>query len=103
MILYYQLTDFSEAFVLIDATVQGDGGVSGLLQKAICRVSFFRVFLDGLQEEGVAGNPLHRHHQEEAQRGGIYFRPGDMNSISEHNFRNQMSLVGPSVKQDKII
>lgn len=103
MILYYHLTDFFEAFVLIDATVQGDGCVSGLLQKGICRVSFLCVFLDGLQEEGVAGNPLHRHHQEEAQRGGIYFRPGDMNSINEHNLRNQMSRVGPSVKQEKVI
>ena len=88
MIRYYQLTDFSEAFVLIDATVQGNGGVSGLLQKGICWVSYLCVFLDGLQQEGVAGNPLHRHHQEEAQRGGIYFRPGEINSINEHNFRN---------------
>lgn len=72
-----RLTNFSEAFVLIDATVQGDGRVSGLLQKCICWVGSVSVFLDGLQEEGVACNPLHRHHQEETQRGGIHFRPRD--------------------------
>lgn len=80
-----RLTDFSEAFVLIDATVQGDGGVSGLLQKCICWVSAVGVFLDGLQEKGVAGDPLNGHHQEETQRGGVNFRPGEMNGNNEHS------------------
>lgn len=40
-------------------------------------MSLVRVFLDGLQEEGVAGDPLHRHHQEETQRGGVDLRPGE--------------------------
>ncbi len=80
-----RLTNFSEAFVLIDSTVQSDGGVSGLLQKCICWVSCVSVFLDGLQEEGVAGDPLHRHHQEETQRCGVYFRPGEMNGNNEQS------------------
>lgn len=46
-------------------------------------MTFVGVFLDGLQEEGVAGNPLHRHHQVESQRGGVYFRPGEMNGNNE--------------------
>lgn len=48
-----------------------------LLQQGIGRVSSVRVLLDGLQEERVAGDPLHRHHQEETQRGGVDFRPSE--------------------------
>lgn len=87
------LTDFSEAFVFIDATVQGDGGVSGLLQKGIRRVCFLRVFLDGLQEEGVTGDPLHRHHQEETQRGGVYFRPEEINEQKKLQLNHQTLQV----------
>lgn len=43
------------------------------------------VFLDGLQEERVASDPLHRHHQEEAQGGGVDLRPGGVNR--EHSFK----------------
>lgn len=82
-----RLTDFSEAFVLIDATVQGNGGVGGLLQECVRWVSSVSVFLDGLQQEGVAGDSLHWHHQEETQRGGVYFRPGETNGKSEQSVR----------------
>jgi len=48
-----------------------------LLQQCIRWVRGVGVFLDGLQEEGIAGDPLHWHHQEETQRSGIDFRPGE--------------------------
>lgn len=64
-------TDFSEALVLIDATVEADGGVGRPLQQLVGRVAAVRVLLDGLQEERVTSDPLHRHHQEEAERGGV--------------------------------
>ena len=70
------LTHFPEALVLVDAAVEGDGGVRGLLQAGVGRVGRLRVLLDGLQEQGVAGDPLHGHHQEEAQRRGVDLRPG---------------------------
>lgn len=65
------LTDFPEALVLVDATVEGDGGVGRPLQQLVRRVVVFRVLLDGLQKQRVASDPLHRHHQEEAERGGV--------------------------------
>lgn len=68
-------TDFSEALVLVDAAVEGDGGVSGLLQQAGGRVGGLRELLDGLQQQRVASDPLHRHHQEEGQGGGVDLRP----------------------------
>lgn len=73
------LTDFSEAFVLVDAAVQGDGGVSGLIQQGARRVRRVGVFLDGLQEERVPGDPLDRHHQEETQGGGVDLRAASTN------------------------
>lgn len=69
------LTDFSEAFVLVDPAVEDHGGVGSLLQERVGRVPGVRVFLDGLQEEGVAGDPLDGHHQEETKRGGVDIRP----------------------------
>ncbi len=84
-----RLTDFSEAFVFIDATVQGDWGVSRLLQKRVRWVARVRVFLDGLQEERVPSDSLHRHHQEETQRGGVYLRPKEITGISEQNFMTE--------------
>lgn len=42
------------------------------------------MFLDGLQQERVAGNSLHWHHQEETKRGGVYVRPGEMSGSSEY-------------------
>lgn len=75
-------TDFSEALVLVDAAVEGDGGVSGPLQQAVGRVGGVRVLLDGLQEQRVARHPLHRHHQEEAQRRGVDLGPGGRSTAS---------------------
>lgn len=72
------LTDFSEALVLVDVTVQGYGSVCSLLQECVCWVTVVCVFLDGLQEEGVTSDSLHGHHQEETQGGGIYVRPEDI-------------------------
>lgn len=65
--------------------------MSSLLQECISWVSSVGVFLNGLQEEGVAGDPLHWHHQEETQRSGVHFRPGGMNGNSQHsdNFRTE--------------
>lgn len=52
--------------------------MSGLLQEFVRRVSGLRVFLDGLQEEGITRDLLHRHHQKETQRGGVDLGPGEM-------------------------
>lgn len=71
-----RLTDFPEALVLVDATVEGDGGVGRPLQQRVGRVRAVGVLLDGLEEQGVASDPLHRHHQEEAERGGVHLGPG---------------------------
>lgn len=76
-----RLTDFSEALVFVDAAVEGDGSVGGLLQQGERRVGGVSVLLDGLQEQRVAGDPLNRHHQEEAQGGGVDFRAGSTNMI----------------------
>lgn len=51
--------------------------MSRLLQERVRRVAPVGVLLDGLQEEGVASDPLHRHHQEEAQRRGVHLGPAD--------------------------
>lgn len=67
--------------------------MSSLLQKRVRWVTPVRVFLDGLQEEGVASDPLHRHHQEEAQRCGVYFRPGGVNGDKEHRL-NRNAVTG---------
>lgn len=67
-----RLTDFSELsdpFVLVDATVERYRGLCGLLQQGVGRVGRVSVLLDGLQEERVTGDSLHRHHHEETQRG----------------------------------
>lgn len=76
-------TNFPEALVLVDATVESDGGVSRLLQQAVGRVGGLRVLLDGLQEERVASDPLHRHHQEEAQRCGVDLGPAEQTPASD--------------------
>lgn len=46
------------------------------LQQRVRRVALLGVLLDGLQEQRVASDPLHRHHQEEAERGGVDLGPG---------------------------
>lgn len=53
--------------------------MSSRLQELISWVTSLCVFLDGLQQERVAGDSLHRHHQEETQRGGVDFRPKEIN------------------------
>lgn len=91
--------------------------MSSLLQERIRRVTPVGMFLDGLQEEGVACDPLHRHHQEETQRGGVYVRPGEVNINKEHDFWTDINNpshiksifgfktfeVGPRVEQQKMI
>ena len=74
----HALTHFSEAFVLIDFAVECYGGVGGVLQEGVGEVSRLRVLLYGLEQEGVAGDTLDRHHQEETQRRGVDLRPGKM-------------------------
>lgn len=71
------LTHFTEAFVFIDPAVDLDRGVSGVLQYDVGRVLGVCVFLDGLEQQGVTGDSLNRHHQEEAQSGRIHIRTED--------------------------
>lgn len=71
------LTHFTEAFVFIDPAVDLDRSVSGVLQDEVGWVLGVCVFLDGLEQQGVTGDSLNRHHQEETQRGRIHIRTED--------------------------
>lgn len=71
------LTHFTEAFVFIDPAVDLDCSVSGVLQYEVGRVLGVCVFLDGLEQKGVTGDSLNRHHQEETQSGCIHIRTED--------------------------
>lgn len=66
------LTYFTEALVLVNPAVELDGGVRRVLQQEVGRMLGISVFLYGLQQQGVAGNSLYWHHQEEAESGGIH-------------------------------
>lgn len=66
------LTHFTEALVLVNPTVELDGGVSRVLQEGVDRMLGISVFLYGLQQQRVAGNSLYGHYQEEAESGGVH-------------------------------
>lgn len=51
--------------------------MSGALQYEVGRVLGVSVFLDGLEQQGVTGDSLNRHHQEETQSGRIHIRTED--------------------------
>lgn len=78
-VLINVLTHFTEAFIFIDPAVDLDRGVSGVLQDRVSGVSGVCVFLDGLEQQGVASDSLNRHHQEETQRGCVHLGPEDRN------------------------
>lgn len=71
------LTHFTEAFVFIDPAVDLDRSVSGVLQDKVGWVLGVCVLLDGLEQQGVTGDSLNRHHQEETQSGRIHIRTED--------------------------